>query len=210
MVRIVMKPEERRAEIVQAARSLFQTKDYDEVTMQDVMDALGIAKGTIYYYFKSKEDLLEAVIVDIVDEATAQMKERATASQGNALERLKALITAGQISDQNEEILESLHTPANQAMHLRLLAVAISKQAPLFAEVVQQGCEEGLFHTQSPLECAEFILWGVQSLTDQGIYPWSEADLKRRAAAFPALLEAILQAPAGSFHFLSDIPMGQE
>ena len=59
MARIVKKPEERRQEIIEAARELFQAKDYEKTTMRDVMDKLGIAKGTIYHYFRSKEDLLE-------------------------------------------------------------------------------------------------------------------------------------------------------
>ena len=52
------KHSEKRAEIIKTARDLFLTKDYDKTTMQDFMDSLGIAKGTIYPYFKSKEDIL--------------------------------------------------------------------------------------------------------------------------------------------------------
>ena len=66
MARIIKKPTERRSDIVNAARYLFQSKEYDKTTMQDVMDYLGIAKGTIYHYFESKEAILEAVIEDIV------------------------------------------------------------------------------------------------------------------------------------------------
>ena len=49
MARTVKKPAERRKEIIDAARSLFQSKDYDQTTMQDVIEAVGIAKGTVYY-----------------------------------------------------------------------------------------------------------------------------------------------------------------
>ena len=62
MTRTVKKPEERRADIVKAARYLFQTKEYSKTTMNDVIERLGIAKGTIYHYFSSKESLLEAVV----------------------------------------------------------------------------------------------------------------------------------------------------
>ncbi len=58
MVRTVKDPEVRKTEIIKSARRFFQTRDYDKTTMQDVMVELGIAKGTIYYYFKSKEELL--------------------------------------------------------------------------------------------------------------------------------------------------------
>jgi AcrR family transcriptional regulator len=54
MKRIVKKPAERRKEIIQAARELFQEKDYDSVTMQGVMEKLNIAKGTIYCHQQSK------------------------------------------------------------------------------------------------------------------------------------------------------------
>ena len=57
MVRTVKKPEERRQEIILAAAELFRSKGYEKTTMQNVMDAVGIAKGTIYHYFKSSFDL---------------------------------------------------------------------------------------------------------------------------------------------------------
>jgi AcrR family transcriptional regulator len=69
MKRIVKKPAERRKEIIRAARELFQEKDYASVTMQGVMEKLNVAKGTIYHYFSSKEDLLESVVEDLIDEA---------------------------------------------------------------------------------------------------------------------------------------------
>ena len=62
MARVVKNAEDRRDEIIKAARELFETKDYDKSTMQDIMGKLNIAKGTIYHYFKSKQALLEAVV----------------------------------------------------------------------------------------------------------------------------------------------------
>ena len=87
-------------------------------------------------------------------------------------------------------------------MHSRLFAATLMKQAPLYAEIIQQGCDEGVFKTGAPLECAEFILSAIQFLTDMGIYPWTEEDLRRRTQAFPTLIEQMLQAPPGSFQFL--------
>jgi AcrR family transcriptional regulator len=202
MVRIVKKPEIRKAEIIKAARVLFQTRDYDKTTMQDVMVELDIAKGTIYYYFKSKEELLEAVIDDIVEEAMQKMQNVVENSRGNALERLKQLIDAGNIADENEEILDTLHNPGNSGMHARLLAAAIQQQAPLYAKLLQQGCDEGIFHTDNPLETAEIILTAIQFLTDTGIYQWSNEDLLRRSRVFPSFIETVLNAKPGSFQFL--------
>jgi len=202
MVRTVKKPEERRQDIVDAARELFETQQYEKTTMKVVMEKLGIAKGTIYHYFKSKEALLEAVVEQMVDEYFAKMQVLLNKTEGNALDRMRVLITAGNVSDEHGEILEHLHRPGNIGMHTRQLAVTLSKLAPLYASVIQQGCEEGTFQTEHPLECAEFLLAGTQFLTDTGFYPWSQEGLVRRSIALPALIEAQLQAPKSSFNFL--------
>ena len=198
----MIKPVNRRDEILKVARNLFLTKDYDKTTMVDIMDALEIAKGTIYHYFRSKEALFVAVIEDIVEENIKHMGTLVKNSPKNALEKIQLLVNAGNISQENEKILEQLHKPANDAFHSRLLAATLMKQAPLYAEIIQQGCDEGIFKTEVPLECAEFILSAIQFLTDMGIYPWTEEDLKRRMQAFPTLIERLLQAPPGSFQFL--------
>lgn len=202
MARIVKKPEERWLEIVRTARRLFQTHEYDQVTMQDVIESVGIAKGTIYHYFKSKNELLEAVINDIVEECIRKMQKVLDTSSGNALQKIRMLIERGRVAAEESTILAHLHKRGNEAMHVRLLAATLAQQAPLYAKLIQQGCDEGLFHTDTPLECAEFILTATHFLTDVGIYPWTKEDLSRRSKAFPKLLEKQLQAPFGSFDFI--------
>ena len=205
MVRIVKKAEVRRAEIVQAARYLFRTKEYEKVTMQEVMERLGIAKGTIYHHFQSKEELLEAVVENIVAEQIARMQQVVDEAEGSALDKLHLLVQAGRSAEGGEEILETLHHSGNVSMHTRLLATALIGQAPLYAELIRQGCEAGLFQTEHPLECAEYILCALQFLTDTGVYPWTQEQLLRRTIAFPHLIEAQLKAPQGSFQFLFEI-----
>lgn len=203
MSRTVKRPEDRRREIIDAARELFQTQQYEATTMNDVMNKLGIAKGTIYHYFKSKEELLEAVVEKTVDDYVAMMQTILDASTGTALERIRLLITSGSVvGNEDDHILEQLHRPGNVGMHTRQLAVAMSQLAPLYATVIQQGCDEGVFQTEYPLECAEYLLIGIQFLSDIGVHPWTQADLKRRVIAFPTLIEAQLKAPEGSFRFL--------
>lgn len=207
MKRIVKKPDERKKEIIQAARELFQTKEYDKMTMRDLMDKLNIAKGTIYHYFSSKEDLLEAVVEGLIDEELKRKKRLMKSRRCrdlNALEKFRVLVTTDTIAEENEQILENLHHPGNTIMHTRQLGRYLLKLAPVFAAVFEEGCEQGIFKTEHPLECAEFLLAGFQFLTDVGFYPWSKAQIERRMAAFPSLIEAQLNAPKGSFSFLAE------
>ncbi|MDH5606645.1 MAG: TetR/AcrR family transcriptional regulator [Anaerolineae bacterium] len=202
MVRTVKKPEERRTEIVAAARDLFYEQGYEKTTMRHVMDKLDIAKGTIYHYFSSKEDLLEAVVNETVDGIRGMLEQFVENAQGSALQILQQLIAAGSAVEEAAPILEGLHDPANTGMHTRQLAETITKLAPIYASVIERGVAEGVFQTQHPLEAAEMILTAVQFLTDMGIYHWTPEVLMRRALAFPALIEAQLHAPKGSFDFL--------
>lgn len=208
MKRTVKKPDERRKEIIQAAKKLFREKEYDQTTMQELMKTLNIAKGTIYHYFSSKEELLEAVVEDLVDEELKRKTKLMNSRQCrnlNALEKFRVLVTTDTMAEENEQILESLHRPGNTIMHARQLGRYLIKLAPVFAAVFQEGCDQGIFKTEHPLECAEFLLAGFQFLTDAGFYPWSKAQLDRRMAAFPSLIEAQLGASKGAFSFLAEI-----
>jgi len=205
--RTIKKPDERRKEIILAARELFQTKEYDRTTMQELMNILNIAKGTIYHYFSSKEELLEAVVEELVDEELERKKQLMESSRFrtlNALEKIRELATSDTMAEENEQILENLHQPGNTLMHTRQLGRYLIKLAPVFAAVFEEGCDQGIFKTDHPLECAEFLLAGLQFLTDAGFYPWSDDQLARRLKAFPSLVEAQLGASEGSFSFLAE------
>ncbi len=75
--------------------------------------------------------------------------------------------------------------------------------APMYAAIIREGCKQGVFETERPLETAEFLLAGIQFITDVGFYPWTDVELSRRAEALPQLVEAQLHAPKGSFSFLA-------
>lgn len=204
MKRTVKKPEERKADIIQAARHLFESKQYDKTSMQDVMDYLGIAKGTIYHYFQSKEELLEAVIEDIVNNNIEHIQKIVRKSNGNALQKIELVAKAGSIAIENDDLLQQLHRPANDIMHMRSVTATLVKLIPLYEELIKQGCKEGIFKTDYPRQCAECILFSVQFLTDIGVYPWTKEELLQRAHTFPKLIEKLLSAPQNSFKFLDE------
>ena len=58
--------EERKKEILMIARKLFAEKGYDQTSINDILKIIEIAKGTFYYYFTSKEELLEEIIMQII------------------------------------------------------------------------------------------------------------------------------------------------
>ena len=57
----------RKNEILDVAAELFVLKGYDKTSTGDILEKTGIARGTLYYHFKSKEELLDALVDRIVD-----------------------------------------------------------------------------------------------------------------------------------------------
>ncbi|HBT17621.1 MAG TPA: TetR/AcrR family transcriptional regulator, partial [Firmicutes bacterium] len=66
-MRITKEYDERRNEILDTAEELFNMKGYDKCTVNDILKAVGIARGTFYYYFKSKEEVLDAIVSRYTD-----------------------------------------------------------------------------------------------------------------------------------------------
>jgi AcrR family transcriptional regulator len=75
MKRNVKKASERRGEIINVARKFFQTNENEKVTMQELMDTINIEKSTIYRYFSSKEEVLEVVVEDLLNEKLRKKAE---------------------------------------------------------------------------------------------------------------------------------------
>lgn len=86
-----LRPGGRNDEVVAAAAKVFYERGYSAATIQDVADELGILKGSLYHYIKSKHDLLYAVVEGPHREAL-DLVERCRQIEGTVSERLEALI----------------------------------------------------------------------------------------------------------------------
>jgi AcrR family transcriptional regulator len=81
----------RQREIIDAAAEIFYRKGYSETSVQDVADAVGILKGSLYYYIDSKEDLLFQMLLEVHEDAKSVVTETAVLD-APPLERLRVYI----------------------------------------------------------------------------------------------------------------------
>jgi AcrR family transcriptional regulator len=74
------KPPRRRQELIQVAARVFEVRGYEAASIQDIADALGILKGSVYYYIDTKQELLFAVLQEMHESASANIKKFADLS----------------------------------------------------------------------------------------------------------------------------------
>ncbi|MDR1387905.1 MAG: TetR/AcrR family transcriptional regulator [Propionibacteriaceae bacterium] len=201
---LTKKRDARLAAILDAASELFAEKGYEATTVADILDAVGMGKGTFYHYFDSKQEVLEA----FVERLTAQVVERANTIAADPeldahskLVRLVASISLARTPD--GAIIDELHRPDNARLRHRSLVETIRQVAPIMARVVEQGVAEGVYSTPRPLETVEFLLVGISAILDQGFFDWTPQTLASRAAEVARVTELALGAAPGSFAFLA-------
>jgi AcrR family transcriptional regulator len=160
MPRIVKDPDERRSELISTAQQFFFTKGYENTSVSDIVKAVGVAQGTFYYYFDSKIAILEALVTEITSQMITQFQSIIADENLNAIQKWTKAIQG--IGDWKFERKTELFTFArvlskdeNLLLRYKLVHSRMQAFAPLLAEIIVQGVEEGVFETEYPDEAAE-------------------------------------------------------
>lgn len=90
--RVERKRGKRIQEILGTAAALFGERGYDAVSLEDVADRLDVTKGSLYYYFPSKDELVTAAIETLGNEWTARLESLPAGREGRPADRLHALV----------------------------------------------------------------------------------------------------------------------
>ncbi|WIV17522.1 TetR/AcrR family transcriptional regulator [Paenibacillus polygoni] len=205
-MRVTKDPEDRRNEILDTAEQLFFTKGYSKTTVNDMLQAIGIAKGTFYYYFTSKEEVMDAVVMRFIETGVIAAKKIATNEELTVHEKLLQIIMAQKPNTPSKrQMIEEFHEPDNAQIHQKSLTETILQLTPILTEVIEQGIEQKLFSTPYPRESIEFLLSSSQFLFDEGIFKWTPEEMVQKIQAFIYIMESTLGAERGSFSYVSQM-----
>ncbi len=185
--RVVKAHAVRKNEILDRAERLFATAGYERTTINAIIDAAGIAKGTFYHYFAGKEDLLDSLVerlaANIVAALTPILDDRTPAT--DKLRRLHE--TAGSIKSGQPQLLmqylRAAYRPENLLARHRMNERALQATIPLYARIIRQGIDEGCFRAAQPDETAEILLRAWTAIGD------AIAELLLQGADRPASLQ---------------------
>jgi len=149
-------------EILATARGLFFTKGYDATSINDIISAIGIAKGTFYHYFDSKEDLMIALADQITDEAIAIVAKITADADLSAREKFRKVYSQVgnwkvEQRDVFIELMRVMYDPKNNRLLQALNKMSLEKAAPYYAQIMKQGMVEEGWEIRYPEESARII-----------------------------------------------------
>lgn len=155
-------PEETVNLILDVAFRLFMEKGYEHTSIQDIIDCLGgLSKGAIYHHFKSKEDILEAVIERMTAESNRLLAAVRDRSDLSGREKMKAIFR----ESVNRPVQNDIFTVApdfhnNPKLLFSLLHDTIENAVPNYIlPIIEQGIADGSIETEYPQQLAELVLF---------------------------------------------------
>ena len=151
----------RHKELVKAAVSVFAAKGVSATSVEDIVRGAGVAKGTFYLYFASKDDLVNAVAASMVEGVADRIEALAADPARSPVERLLAF-GAGvrEVGDEpyERDLIEVFHRPENRVLHDRIGEQALTRLIPAIAALIADGIECGQFWQQDPRRAAAYVM----------------------------------------------------
>ena len=192
------KGEKRKQELLQIAYRMFITRGYENTSVDEIIEEAGIAKGTYYYHFPSKEQTLEQVI-DMMLDAQEEHARAVMAADMPIPQKVVGVIASFRPDASETTITDALHAPENIVMHDKTERKLRERIVPIISELVEQGIEEGIFNCKDIPERVKIIIILASELFD------AEGFTQTDVTVFVDVIESILGAKPGTMAFITQL-----
>ncbi len=170
--------EQRRNQIMDAARKVFSAKGFSRATMEEIAGEAELSPGTIYLYFKNKDELHTSLSIDILEHITAQMKKFICREDINAEEKMIMLKeTFIDVYEYDPMVLINLfHLQSGETLKnlssevIDELKQTSAEALSIITSIVNEGIDSGLFVEKHPVALAD-IIWATYS----GVVLWVDS-----------------------------------
>ena len=202
MARVTKDLQVRIAEIIDTAEALFNARGYHETQISDIVKAIGVAQGTFYYYFKSKEDVVEAIVRRKVDRILAEIEEMVNEKDSDAPQKIRIVVRAviNDIRHRDGLLFEYLFSEQNLHIVDKLGRQGGIRFAPALRRIIDEGIEKKYFSVGHPEETVEFILAIIRAIIESLYKKDAEEKLATRLEIVQKLIEAVLGAKTGTIN----------
>lgn len=192
------KGEKRKQELLKIAYDMFLTRGYENTRVDEIIEKAQIAKGTYYYHFQSKEQMLEEVI-DMMIDSEIETAKQIIGMDISVPQKIVGIIASMKPTEVEQPIKDTLFQPENVLMHHKVRKQLIDVLTPLLSEVIQEGVDEGIFECDNIPERVKMLLITINGTFNEGTF--SERDI----SVFIDMTEKLLGAENGTMSFIYDL-----
>ncbi|MCW2276993.1 TetR/AcrR family transcriptional regulator [Heliophilum fasciatum] len=213
MARITKKPEERKAELLEAAYRLFVKKGYHHTAVSDIVKEVGVAQGTFFYYFATKEDVLEAITERYIVRMLEDAKRITENPNLTAPQKLNDVLNSvlRNLGTQGETILQVLLEEKYLGLRQKLQSHSEQRFTPYLITILEQGQAEKSMYIEHLPETIDFINGIFSLLVESALSANSPEGLARKAAVAEKLIACAVGVPREQMRFYAVAPQhGQE
>ncbi len=192
------KGEKRKKELLKIAYDMFLTQGYENTSVDEIIEKAQIAKGTYYYHFQSKEQMLEEVI-DMMIDSEIEMAKQIIQTDIPVPQKIVGILASIKPTEAEQPVKNALFQPENVLMHYKVRQKLINVLTPLLSEVIEEGVNEGIFECDNIPERVKMLLNISDSTFNEGTF--SEKDI----SVFIDMTEKLLGAENGTMSFIYNL-----
>lgn len=201
--------QERRAEILDISMELFRTKGFDNTSISDILSEVGIARGTLYYHFKSKEEIMDSIIDRQSREMINRAKEIANTKSLPVLVRFFSTLQSLNFNNSDDRaVVEFIHRPQNALINEKNHRVIMNEIPPILLGIVEDGIKEGIFKMDYPYEAIEMVINYAISVFGHEFSILTEELKQKKIVAFIRNIEVLFGAKKGTFDEITKMIIG--
>lgn len=193
-------------EILDALLKLLETKNIETISVSEIAQTAGIGKGSIYYYFPSKNAILEALIERSYKKPLETAKTLTKQTNVSPFTRMAMIFQACRNSSlvflKKKKDSSLSNAQEESFLHQRYLNHLISELKPELTIIIEQGIKQGEIHFDHPAALAEIVLIVLVVKLDNTIVPSTPAEIEETISGLISLLEKGTDNPTGSLNFL--------
>lgn len=200
---------EKYSKILDAFQELLDKKNIQTISVSEIAQTAGIGKGSIYYYFPSKDAILQALVKRNYEKPLETAKNLASRTDISPFTRMAMIFQACRNSREEFQKQDCPAEPENaQAdtfLHHQYLKHLISELKPALTQIIRQGIDDGDIHFEHPAALAEIVLIVLTVKLDNTLVPSSSEEISETIHGLIELLEKGTDNPVGSLNFLNAI-----
>lgn len=193
-------------QILDALQKLLESKDIQKISVSEIAHTAGIGKGSIYYYFPSKEAIMEALIERNYEKPLKTAKNLAKQTSISPFTRMAMIFQACKNSS-SEFIRDNtkatgINDKDSLLLHQKYLNHLIKEMKPELTLIIEQGIEQGEISFSHPAALAEIVLIILAIKIDNSLIPSTQEEIDNTIHGLISLLEKGTGNPVGSLNFL--------